>query len=243
MMKRYLLDPLAPEFRRGWLSLLPSFDGEGEGGGDDGDSGEDDSSDDGGDDEKDESEEGAGDEEKDDKARDSELAKLKRASKRAAAEAKKWREIAQGKRKADDDGDENKDEGPDFRTAALVSTGVTALTAAGYSGTPSRAQRLIELADLRGIEPDSRGLFSSDDFGDVVDEIREEFPELFRSEDDDDTTSNRRQGPRGVNRRSSGTTSNAGGGKKLTQDEKFANMLLGSAGYENAARKVRQGNG
>jgi hypothetical protein len=179
----------------------------------------------------------------DDKARDSELAKLKRASKRAAAEAKKWREIAQGKRKADDDTDENKDEGPDFRTAALVSTGVTALTAAGYSGTPSRAQRLIELADLRGIEPDSRGLFSSDDFGDVVDEIREEFPELFRSEDDEDAASNRRQGPRGVNRRSSGTTSNAGGGKKLTQDEKFANMLLGSAGYENAARKVRQGNG
>jgi hypothetical protein len=177
--------------------------------------------------------------EPDDKARDSELAKLKRASKRAAAEAKKWREIAQGKRKADDDTDAPKDEGPDFRTAALVSTGVTALTAAGYSGTPSRAQRLIELADLRGIEPDSRGLFSSDDFGDVVDEIREEFPELFRSEDDDDAASNRRQSPRGVNRRSSGTTSNAAGGKKLSGDERFANMLLGSAGYDNAARKVR----
>lgn len=238
-MKLHLIDPLALDNRLGWLSLLPSFAGDGDGGGSDGDGdgsdGDDDDESD--DDESDEDDDDSKDDEDKKTAADTEkrLKTLERSLRRARAESKKWKNLANSNagNKKDDEGDS----GPDFRAAAMMQAGVNALVNAGFTGKSSRAERLLALVNLDDIEPDSRGRFDPDDFEDAIEEIREEYPELFRSEDDDDTESRRRPASR-VNR--SGGSSSAGP-KKLTSDQKFALAIAGQAGYRGLERRIREG--
>jgi hypothetical protein len=164
------------------------------------------------------------------------LTKAQRALKRANAEAKRWREIAQGKRKDDGDDEIEKEKGPDFRRSALISSGVGALLAAGYTGNAHRAQKLVAMGDHRGIEPDQDGVFDPDSYDSLIEDIRDEWPELFRSENDEKPTARRP----GVNSRSAGTGAGTGG-RKLTADEEFAVKVMGSAGYGNVADRIRRG--
>jgi hypothetical protein len=171
-------------------------------------------------------------------------AKTERQLRRARAEAKRWREIAQGKRPrtADDSDDsggdtDRGDRGPDFRTAAAVASGVTALQAAGYTGNLKRAQRLVATANLAGVEPGADGLFDPDDFDDVVADIKDEFPELFGGGGQDRRNTPVGTGP-GFNR---GGRSTGNGSAKMTEDERFAKRILGAAGYTSVADRIGRG--
>jgi len=233
-MKLHLLDPLAPDLRRSWLSLLPSFEPDDDGGGSDDDEGDDDEGDDEGDDDESDDDKGKGKD--DDTAK--RLKVLERSLRRARSESQRWKKLANSN--ADKDkGQDSDDDGPDFRTAALTQAGVNALTSAGFTGTSRRAERLLATVGLDDIEPDRRGRFDPEDFADVIDELKDEFPELFRSEDDDDTDRRRRPAARNVSRSSS--SNGTGGGKTLSADEKFALAIAGQAGYSSVERKIRRG--
>lgn len=236
-MKLHLIDPLSLDNRLGWLSLLPSFAPDGDGGGSDDNDDESDEDDDS-DDESDEDDDNSKDDDDKKTAADTEkrLKTLERSLRRARAESKKWKNLANSNagNKKDDEGDG----GPDFRAAAMMQAGVNALVNAGFTGKSSRAERLLALVNLDDIEPDSRGRFDPDDFEDAIEEIREEYPELFRSEDDDDAEGRRRPASR-VNR--SGGSSSSGGPKKMTSDQKFALAIAGQAGYRGLERRIREG--
>lgn len=64
-----------------------------------------------------------------------------------------------------------------WRTNAAKASAATALQAAGFSGSAKAARRLTRLLDLAASEPDQDGYF---DFDDEIDELREEFPQLFQ---------------------------------------------------------------
>ncbi len=235
------------------------FDGEGEGGGSGGgepSGGENDPPDDDEDGEEDDADEG-GDEDADDKGKpktftQKDIDKLTRSARRARAEAARWRRIAQGKQNDDGgggDADGDGQKGPDYRAAAVVSTAYTALKEAGFTGSMSKAQRILRdfEDDLRNIEPDGRGYFDPDDFGDVIAEVQDEWSELFeqrgrrrsRDDDDEDEPRRRRNVPRPPSsRRQSSSSTSGGGGRQLTADEKFAQRALQAAGFSTTAKNI-----
>lgn len=86
-----------------------------------------------------------------------------------------------GKGKTKDDAGEDDDspglaEAARWRLTAARQSAATALSAAGFSGTAKQAARLTRLLDLEDAEPDSDGVF---DFEDDVEDLKEEYPELF----------------------------------------------------------------
>jgi hypothetical protein len=216
-VKLNLIDPLAPELRRSYLSFLPSFDGEGDGGGDDGDGDEGDENDDDGDDDDD----GEGDD--DDKDKDKPLTraeanKILRSARKARSDAARLRrENAELKAGKDD---KNKDDGPDYRAAAVTTTAYSALKDAGFTGDMRKASKILRDLDLSDIEPDKRGFFNPDDFIDVIEDVQDEWPELFEKKSKAKST---------------------GCGRKLPADQEFARQVMGSAGYDNAARRIASG--
>lgn len=252
-MKIGLVDPLAPELRRSWLSLLPSFDPDGEdGGGDDGDDGGEDDGGDGDDGEDD----GADDKDKVPVTR-ADVEKVQKALRKQRQEsAKLRRELAAAKagaKPADDKEKESpKNDGPDFRSAAAQTTAFTALKEAGFTGNQRKALRILRDYDLADIEPDKNGFFDPDDFADVIDEVKEDWSELFgkpsrrkaSSDDDDDEDEDERPRRRttSVSRQSAPPQRRSGGGsRRLSADEQFTAKLLDSAGFTAEARRVRSG--
>jgi len=228
-MKRYLYQSL--DEKTSWMALmLNAFDPDDDGGGDDGDTDEDESDDEDEDESDDDKGKGKGE---DVEAR---LKKLERSLRRARGESQKWKRIANSN--ADKGDDKNKDDdGPDYRTAALTQAGVNALVGAGFTGSSRRAERLLATISLDDIEADSRGRFDPDDFADAIEDIKDEFPELFRSEDDDSAGSRRRPASR-VNR---STGSSSSSSTKLTSDQRFALSIAKQAGYGGLERRIREG--
>jgi hypothetical protein len=107
------------------------------------------------------------------------------------AEARKATTTRNGDSVRDGDGDQqstSRDEDRDdraaeeirWRQAAARSSAATQLQAAGFSGTAKQAKKLTRLIDLDLAEPDDDGDF---DFEEAIDELREEYPQLFRGED------------------------------------------------------------
>ncbi len=248
-------DALAPSH----LFVPFMFDAEGEGGGgddgaeggengppDDDEDGNDEGADDDGDDE------GADDKGKPKTFTQKDIDKLTRSARRARAEAARWRRIAQGKQNDDGgggDADGDGQKGPDYRAAAVVSTAYTALKEAGFTGSMSKAQRILRdfEDDLKNIEPDGRGYFDPDDFGDVIAEVQDEWSELFeqrgrrrsRDDDEDDDRPRRRSVPRPPSsRRQSSSSTSGGGGRQLTADERFAQRALQAAGFTTTAKNI-----
>lgn len=222
---------------------VPLFDGEPEpAGGEPTDDADDDTDDDGDDD---------GTPSPKENPTEKDIAKLLRSARRARQEAAKWRRIAQGKTgggggDGDADGGDTSPKGPDFRQVAATTTAYNALVAAGFSGNQSKAMRILRDVDLTTIEPDARGFFDPEDFADVVDEVKDDWPELFgtarrssrRDQDEDDED----ERPRRRAVRSNASTASSRVGKRTpTPDEQFAARLLGSAGYSDAAKGIARG--
>ena len=76
----------------------------------------------------------------------------------------------------DDDDSPGQEEAARWRLTAARQSAATALSAAGFSGSAKQAARLTRLLDLEDAEPDSDGVF---DFEDDVEDLKEEYPELF----------------------------------------------------------------
>jgi hypothetical protein len=114
---------------------------------------------------------------------------------KAREEARKLRDAAaaQGKAKEDTGGQDGKSDDADakreeqesrWRITAARSSAAVQLTAAGFSGTAKQAKRLTALLDLTDAEPDAEGDF---DFEEQIDDLKEEYPQLFRSRDQEET--------------------------------------------------------
>lgn len=102
---------------------------------------------------------------------------------RARAELRKLK-ASGGDAGKDDDArrrDEQDAERERWRTSAARSAAAAQLTAAGFSGSAKQARNLTKLLDLTEAEPDKDGDF---DFGDEIDDLKNEYPMLFRSGDE-----------------------------------------------------------
>ena len=121
-----------------------------------------------------------------------EWTKLQAASKKAAAEAKARREMLRsnnidlrtgkpkGKPADEKEDDKPKDDGPSEREAKLFTRAVTsALKDAGVK--PSGAKLLSREFDIEEIDLDD-----DDAISERIDELKEEYPDLFTEEDDED---------------------------------------------------------
>lgn len=235
---------------------LPDGEGDDSGGGGekDDDSGDTDDGDDDGEEEDDADADGKQGKDKDDKTpTKADLDKALRSARRARQEAAKWRRIAQGKSGGSGDGETDGDgggqKGPDFRTVAATTTAYNALRDAGFSGDQRKAMRILRDVDLTTIEPDSKGFFDPEDFADVVDEIKDDWPELFETKaksrprgSSHNYDEDQDEDERPVRRRvaSNASARGSGPGKKLTPDQKFAAAVLGQAGFDDRARTVRR---
>lgn len=87
-------------------------------------------------------------------------------------------QIRGGKGKADED---EEDDGPDpetdrWRNTAITNAAAAQISAAGFTGTAKQAARLANLIDREGIAPDRNGYI---DLEDEVEELKEEYPQLF----------------------------------------------------------------
>lgn len=89
-------------------------------------------------------------------------------------------QLTGGKGKDDEDGDDDaasaRAEAAKWRLTAARQSAATQLAAAGFNGTATQAARLTRLMDLEDAKPDRSGVF---DFEDEVDDLKEEYPELF----------------------------------------------------------------
>ncbi|MCX4232815.1 hypothetical protein [Streptomyces ortus] len=102
------------------------------------------------------------------------LSNAAKARKRERDAAK--RELATLKNGKDEE-DEDDNEAKKWRSTAARNSAATALSAAGFPGTAKQARLLTRLLDLNSAEPDGNGDF---DFGDEIEELKEEFPSLFK---------------------------------------------------------------
>lgn len=103
---------------------------------------------------------------------------------RARAELRKLKASGGSDAGKDDDArrrDEQDAERERWRTSAARSAAAAQLTAAGFSGSAKQARNLTKLLDLTEAEPDKDGDF---DFGDEIDDLKDEYPMLFRSGDE-----------------------------------------------------------
>lgn len=82
------------------------------------------------------------------------------------------RQLGKGKPAEEDE----EQDGTDWRGIAIQNAAASQLQAAGFSGTAKAAARLARLIDTDGLEPDRSGSF---DLEDQIDELREEYPDLF----------------------------------------------------------------
>lgn len=123
-----------------------------------------------------------------------------------------------GKEDGDDDGADASAEAELWRSRAAASDASAQLTAAGFSGTAAQARRLTRLIDLAGAKPDRDGRF---DFTDDIEELKEDYPELF--------------GGRGSRRNERGrrqhTAPERGGTPTKSASERTTDRLLKEAGY------------
>jgi hypothetical protein len=131
---------------------------------------------------------------------------------------------------------------------------VSALREAGFTGATRRAVKLLGDFDLSTIEPDGKGFFDPDDFEDVVEDLKEEWPELFEAkrpasrrratrDDDDDDDEPRRRSPRANRSAAPPQTSSGTSNRKLSADEKFAMAIAKQAGYRGVESQIRAGRG
>lgn len=124
---------------------------------------------------------------------------------------------AKSTKKDDEEEDSGDSEAKKWRTTAARSSAATALSAAGFSGTAKQARRLTRLLDLEGAEPDDLGDF---DFDDDIEELKEEFPQLFEPADE----GRGRRAPRV-------TTSDRGRKSSTVTRDKTSERLLKQGGY------------
>ena len=66
-----------------------------------------------------------------------------------------------------------------WRDIAITNAAAAQISAAGFTGSAKQAARLANLIDRAGIEPDSHGSF---DLEDEIEELKEEYPQLFSAE-------------------------------------------------------------
>ena len=106
------------------------------------------------------------------------IKKLTEAKGKAPADVdKKLREqISGGKADEDEDPVDSR-----WRDIAITNAAAAQISAAGFTGTAKQAARLANLIDRAGIEPDSHGAF---DLEDEIEELKEEYPQLFTSAGD-----------------------------------------------------------
>ena len=110
----------------------------------------------------------------------------------------------------------DEDAGPNWRDTAVRNSAASALQAAGFSGSAKQAKKLARLLDLDGIEPDASGDF---DLTDEVDELKDEFPQLFAAPTSDPARPPRR------------TTADRGRQGATPDPDKTTSRLLKQAGY------------
>lgn len=106
------------------------------------------------------------------------IKKLTEAKKPAADVDKKLREQLNGGK------DDDQDEAPAdsrWRDIAITNAAAAQISAAGFTGSAKQAARLANLIDRAGIEPDRHGTF---DLEDEIEELKEEYPQLFAAPGD-----------------------------------------------------------
>lgn len=121
---------------------------------------------------------------------------------------------------ADDDDDEDDGEGSQaqhWKTIAIQNAAASQIAAAGFSGTAKQAARLARLIDTSDIEPNKDGSF---DLEDEIEELQEEYPQLFAQAVDG---RGRRLPP--VSRRQSREA------PKVDPSRKTSNDIMRAAGY------------
>jgi minor structural protein GP20 len=148
------------------------------------------------------------------------------ALKKANTEAKRFRTELRNARKKATDADADPD-----RAAAKVeerwkprvvrSEARAALAAAGAK--PSALGRLARTIDLDEVEIDDDGEVTGLD--DLIEELKEDLPELFKDSDDDDEPAPRRK--RRLGKTDAGAKGSANGAKTLTSSERQARAILG----------------
>lgn len=112
--------------------------------------------------------------------------------------------------------DEDDGEAARWRGIAVQNAAASQIAAAGFSGTAKQAARLARLIDTSSVTPDRNGSF---DLEDEIDELREEYPQLFAQGGD-----GRRPAPRVRTAPSSRTP-------RPDSTKSTSNKLLKSAGY------------
>jgi hypothetical protein len=132
-----------------------------------------------------------------------------------------------GKDDDESDSSEASEEAQRWRRTAAQQSAAASLTAAGFNGTARQAARLTRLLDLDNAEPDSDGVF---DWEDDVEELKEEYPELF--------------GARGSRRNEGGgrlpkvrTAPNRDGAPKDDPTQRTSDALLRAAGFTTRTRR------
>ena len=118
------------------------------------------------------------------------IKKLTEAKRPAADVDRKLREqIAGGKDEEDETPVDSR-----WRDIAITNAAAAQISAAGFRGSAKQAARLANLIDRSGIEPDSHGAF---DLEDEIEELREEYPQLFSAETGGRRAPRVRTGPSG----------------------------------------------
>lgn len=74
----------------------------------------------------------------------------------------------------------------------LRSTAAAQIRAAGFTGTADQAKRLTRLLDLAEVEPDADGDL---DIEEQIDELKDEYPQLFRAQQEEEPPPRRVQRP------------------------------------------------
>jgi len=125
---------------------------------------------------------------------------------------------AQLKGGKDNDDSDTSEADSKWRGIAIQNAAATQIAAAGFTGSAKAAERLAKLIDTSGIEPDRHGRF---DLEDEIDELKEEYPELFAGK------GGRTPAPR-VRRSDVRDTS----APKMSESDRYSNQLLKEAGYK-----------
>lgn len=128
-------------------------------------------------------------------------------------------QLTGGKGDEDDDAEDARAEAARWRLTAARQSAAAQLSAAGFNGTAAQSARLTRLLDLESAKPDKHGVF---DFEDDVEDLKDEYPELFGAK-------GARRNEGGASRRPN-TTPVRGQERKSATDRTTA-ALLKAGGY------------
>lgn len=116
--------------------------------------------------------------------------------------------------------DDKSGEAEQWKVRAIRADTKAALLAAGFTGSPKAATRLTKLIDVDELDFEDDEIVGLDD---QIDDLKEEFPNLFKADEEDETPVRRVR----TESRVRGAQDSRGSRKPLTASERQAQALMG----------------